>query len=152
MNPNQDGITHINIYSKGKTNLGQFLTNFAHSPITTGDGNFVSVEGYWYWLSNRQEAMRTVFGWNAKKTGKSYFRIIQLTEQEFQSKIREVCWIKIHSNPAMLNLFKESVLPFTHYYVFSNNVVKDAGYKWITEMWELFRTYIKNDYKSNIIK
>jgi hypothetical protein len=29
----QDGTTHINIYSKGKTELGRFLTNFAYIGI-----------------------------------------------------------------------------------------------------------------------
>ena len=147
MDPAQDGNTHINIYSKGKTELGRFLTNFAHSPITTEDGLFTSVKGYWYWLSNRDETMRTVSGWNAKKTGRTCPRTTQLTEQEFQRKIREACWIKIHFYQHMLKLFKESTLPFTHYYVFSNGFVKDAGYKWITDIWELFRTFIKNGYK-----
>lgn len=147
MNPNQDGNTHINIYSRGKTELGRFLTNFAHSPIITEDGPFTSIEGYWYWLSNRNEKMRSVSGGNAKKVGKTYPKTTQLSEQEFQRKIREACWIKIHSNNAMLRLFKTSTLPFTHYYVFANNFVKDAGYKWIIDIWELFRTFIKNDYK-----
>jgi hypothetical protein len=133
----QDGTTHINIYSKGKTELGRFLTNFAYA----------SVEGYWYWLSNRHEEMRIVFGWNAKKTGRLHTKTIQLTEQEFQRKIREACWIKIHSNQDMLNSFKNSTLPFTHYYVFSNGSVKDAGYKWITDMWRFFRTFVGNNYK-----
>lgn len=146
MNPLQDGINHINIYSKGKTKLGRFLTNFAHSPITTADGPFMSIEGYWYWLSNRNEIMRNVYGGNAKKMGKSFPRTIQLTEQEFQRKIREACWIKVHSNQPMLKSFKESSLPFIHYYVFSNGFVKNAGFEWTTAMWELFRTSIKNDY------
>jgi acetylornithine/succinyldiaminopimelate/putrescine aminotransferase len=147
MNPEQDGNTHINIYSMGGTSLGRFLTNFAYSPIMTEDGHFVSIEGYWYWLSNRSETMRTVSGYNAKKTGRLHPKTVQLTEQEFQRKIREACWIKIHSNQHVLKAFKNSTLPFTHYYVFSNGFVKDAGYKWIVDMWELCRTFIKNGYK-----
>ena len=49
--PTEDGITHINIYSKGQTELGKMLSNFAKFPIQTVDGNFMSVEGYWYFLS-----------------------------------------------------------------------------------------------------
>lgn len=144
MDHRQDGITHINIYSAGKTVLGKFLSNFTYSPITTDDdGHFDSVEGYWYWLSNRNDVMHAVHGYNAKKIGKSYPRIVQLTEEEFQKKIISACWIKIHSNPHMLSLFKDSTLPFAHYYVF-NGFVKDAGYKWITDMWELFRTHIQS--------
>ena len=49
--PNEDGITHINICSKGKTELGRLLSNFAHTPFwLQGAGRFESVEGYWFWL------------------------------------------------------------------------------------------------------
>jgi len=41
-----DGVTHINIYSKGKTSLDRALSNFAHTPIETVDGKFASIEGY----------------------------------------------------------------------------------------------------------
>lgn len=47
---NKDGIDHINIYSKGRTALGRFLSNFAQAEIETEDGEFASIEGYWYWL------------------------------------------------------------------------------------------------------
>jgi len=33
INPEEDGITHINIYSKGKTDLGRMLSNFAKLPF-----------------------------------------------------------------------------------------------------------------------
>ena len=50
INPKQDGISHVNIYSQGKTELGRMLSNFYHYQVITKDGNFTSVEGYWYWL------------------------------------------------------------------------------------------------------
>lgn len=31
--PDNDGITHINLYSKSRTVLGRQLSNFAHSPF-----------------------------------------------------------------------------------------------------------------------
>jgi len=141
-----DGITHINIYSKGKTHLGRYLTNFACTPIVTVDGNFNSVEGYWYWLSNHDDVMRTLYGFNAKKVGRSLPRTFELTHMDFELKIREACWIKLHSDQVMLDTFVASTLPFTHYYVFSNGFAKDAGFSWLVDMWEQFRTYIKNGY------
>jgi hypothetical protein len=142
-----DGITHINIYSKGKTELGRFLTNFAHSPILTVDGNFNSVEGYWYWLSNHDDAMRPLYGFNAKKVGRTIPKVFRLAPEEFQLKIREACWIKLHSNKLMFDLFVASTAPLAHYYVFANGFVKDAGFGWIVDMWEQFRTYIRNGYQ-----
>ena len=46
INPQNDGVDHINIYSKGLTELGRFLSNFEHILITTEDGDFNSIEGY----------------------------------------------------------------------------------------------------------
>ena len=49
INPDNDGIDHINTYSKGKTELGKLLTNFAHTPFVHPKyGEFQSVEGFWY--------------------------------------------------------------------------------------------------------
>ena len=31
--PNLDGINHINVYSRGKTEIGRFLSNMAHTPF-----------------------------------------------------------------------------------------------------------------------
>ncbi len=143
INSKKDGIDNINIYSKGLTELGRFLSNFSYSPITTVDGSFNAIEGYWYWLSNRQEEMRRLYGFYAKQVGKSFPRTHTLDEDVFKSKIQQACWIKIHSNQTMFNHFKNSSLPFTHYYSYGNKVV-DAGFKWLVEMWEYYRTYIQN--------
>jgi hypothetical protein len=50
IDPKKDGIEHINIYSKGRTALGIFLSNFTQCDLETEDGEFSSIEGYWYWL------------------------------------------------------------------------------------------------------
>ena len=62
--PNLDGVDHINVYSKGKTLLGQLLSNFAYSPFCHPEhGEFNSVEAFYYWLS----------------TGKKYHRLCCLS-------------------------------------------------------------------------
>ena len=40
-----DGVHHINVYSKSKTEIGRWLSNFSYSPIQTKDGDFESIEG-----------------------------------------------------------------------------------------------------------
>jgi len=141
-----DGVNHINVYSKGYTELGRFLSNFTRCTITTEDGRFESVEGYWYWLGNQRPEMIGLSGVNAKKIGRTFPKVNILNDDEFKRKIREACWVKIHTSPRMLDVFKESVLPFKHYYVFGGET-KYAGYEWLMEMWEYFRAYIKNGYK-----
>jgi len=63
---NDDGLSHINIYSKGMTELGRLLSNFANTPVNTPqDGKFTSIEGYWYWLlgkNDNREVLRTLHG------------------------------------------------------------------------------------------
>ena len=143
MAPNTDGIDHINIYSKAKTNLGMYLSNFTKSTILTVDGNFTSIEGYW--LGSRNDVLRELYGFRAKQIGKTLPRICVLTNEEFQLKIRDACWIKIHSVPQYLNEFTNSVLPFEHYYAYGDKVI-DAGFKWLIDMWTQYREFIKNGY------
>ncbi|MBF0379297.1 MAG: hypothetical protein HQK72_17715 [Desulfamplus sp.] len=142
----KDGLDHINIYSKGRTELGRYLSNFAYSPIQTQDGGFNSIEGYWYWLDTHNDNLRVLYGFKAKSFGEKLGKTITIDEESFQNKIKNACWIKIHSNDYYLNMFAHSSLPFKHYYVF-NGFIKDAGGKWMLEMWETYRTYIKNGYK-----
>jgi hypothetical protein len=71
--PSEDGIGHINVYSKAKTKLGRELSNFSFSPFThPEDGKFNSIEGYWYWLGCKQEKLRKVWGYAAKRLGREY--------------------------------------------------------------------------------
>ena len=50
LKPENDGIDHINVYSKGKTVLGRALSNFSYSRIRIPFlGTFLSVEAFWYW-------------------------------------------------------------------------------------------------------
>lgn len=146
----QDGIDHINIYSRGHTELGRYLSNFAYAPIQTQDGWFNSIEGYWYWLNTHNDQLRVLHGFKAKAFGKELIRSVSIDDYCFQERIKNACWIKIHSNQYYLNMFVHSSLPFTHYYVF-NGFIKDAGGRWMLEMWELFRSYIKNGYKYQVV-
>jgi hypothetical protein len=140
-----DGIDHINIYSKGRTELGRFLSNFAHTPINTEDGQFASIEGYWYWLGSGHDVLRELHGFKAKSVGKAFVKTRHIPEQEFKRKIQAACWFKLFRTPHMLNSFVNSNLPFTHYYVYGDKVV-NAGHNWLVEMWESFRTTIRNNY------
>lgn len=71
IDPNLDGITHINVYSGSRTELGRMLSNFCREEIYTKDGWFMSVEAYWFWLGispdcKERECMRDLFGYQAK--------------------------------------------------------------------------------------
>ena len=51
LDPKLDGITHINMYSKSATAFGRVLSNWAPCRLNLPEGQFRSVEGYWYYLS-----------------------------------------------------------------------------------------------------
>lgn len=48
--PKDDGIDHINVYSRGKTELGRILSNFSKTEIRKTYGTFSSVEGLYHYL------------------------------------------------------------------------------------------------------
>lgn len=142
MSPIDDGKKHINIYSKGKTELGRFLSNFARSPIETEDGKFMSIEGYWYWLGCKhpeKDLLRKHYGYKAKQIGRELGGKDWLDNETFKSKIKKAMNIKITSNVVMLEAFRTSTLPFTHYYVYGNKICLVPEAYWIIEEWERLR-------------
>ena len=78
LDPKEDGVSHINVWSRGTTDLGRDLSNFAHTPfVHPRYGPFQSVEGFWYWLSTGQKEikLRHLWGYLAKEEGKVKVRI-----------------------------------------------------------------------------
>lgn len=143
----QDGITHINIYSQGKTELGRMLSNFYKFPVGTVDGNFCSVEGYWYWLGieecEEKEVLRTLSGYQAKKTGSELRKKFDSrSDPEFENKILKAIWYKVRRKAEMFKSEAAS-LPFEHYYSFGGKIidVKDK-YPWMIDGIEKMRQHI----------
>lgn len=154
INPAEDGLTHVNIYSQGKTTLGQMLSNFYHYPIHTKDGDFNSVEGYWYWLGiedcKEKEILRKLYGYNAKKNGnelkKKYATRI---DEDFEKKILNAIWYKVKRNSHM---FTSDIakLPFEHYYNFGGKVVDVKNkYIWMIDGIDKMRNVILERIKNN---
>lgn len=143
--PADDGKTHINIYSKGSTALGRFLSNFADCNVDTEDGPFRTIEGYWYWLSCGDEDLRTTNGWESKKLGREQRAEDWLKSRDFKDKIRKAIYIKIVSDRDMLDQFLKSNLEFTHYYVYGTKVVDVPEAGWIIEFIDWLRTELKGN-------
>jgi predicted NAD-dependent protein-ADP-ribosyltransferase YbiA (DUF1768 family) len=157
INPANDGIDHINIYSKGQTILGRTLSNFKYAPFVCDDGPFDSVEGYWYFLQVNdncpdKERLREVNGYNAKNLGRELRNLYPnpITDQkEFEMKILTAISKKLTQNKVILDLLVESGdLPLTHYYVYGNGtnakVVETKGSEFIISFLEKTRTHFQN--------
>lgn len=134
--PELDGVSHINVYSKGVTTLGRFLTNFALAPAPTPDGKFNSIEGYWYWLSCKNDALRTLHGWEAKKVGRAVGGHDWVDSNEFQEKIKAAIKLKLEAYPSQFLELKNCKLPLTHYYVYGSKIVDVPQAKWILDFLE----------------
>ena len=126
--PETDGITHINVYSKGKTQLGRALSNFAHTPFNHAIyGEFASMEGFWYWIStgSKNDSLRRLYGFKAKSEGKQYPRVT-IPRHVFEGEIIEAAFYKLKDNPDIADMLMESTLPLTHYYAYGS---PGTGYK-----------------------
>lgn len=155
----EDGETHINIYSKGATTLGRFLSHFTRSDTLTAHGRFQSLEGYYHYLRgfisiagdskydlSRLEDLRHVDGSFAQSLGrwirndlqKSGLRYRELDEVFF-GHFREATMAKI-VNSDFANEFAESTLPFTHYYIIDKGMIyHHPRFDWLSNMLEDIR-------------
>lgn len=135
--PSTDGITHINIYSKGVTFLGRRLSNFSLFNFKCIDGHFASIEGYWYWLSTHEEKLRYLWGWEAKKVGKELRKTHSIKDPDFENKIKEA--IRIKSLEIKQLLIQSAPLPFVHYYNYGGKIHVPRDNLWVIEEWEILR-------------
>ena len=143
-----DGKTHINIYSGGKTPLGRFLSNFTYSPTETPHGTFNSLEGYYHYLKSTLAIMGSpnsdelFYQYNEAlyqlrlATGKSAQHFGRVLRQQLmangvwfddtQSIIKNELFVEALKNKisssGYRNVFLASTLPFTHYYLFGNSI------------------------------
>ncbi len=150
--PTEDGVTHINVYSRGRTELGRLLSNFAHTPFTHPKfGEFASVEGFWYWLSlgEQYNELRSLYGHKAKMVANDLkakgAKVCKL--RLFQKYVQEAITCKLEQNPHIYKMLKESSLPLLHYYVYGSDLTNPDKYKiihlkeqlWITQHLEYLR-------------
>lgn len=128
--PKSDGKTHVNIFSRSKTQLGRLLSNFANTPFTYQGISYKSVEGCLYFHRTENKKLINLHGSAAKKLGS------QLEEKRVESRELLKAWLyaKIFANPEIIELLLKNKLPFTHYYVMFGKKI-DAGGD-LPELWQ----------------
>lgn len=144
--PDMDGTDHINVYSGGLTELGRLLSNFAHTPFKHPEfGNFASMEGFWYWCGSGRshDHLRRLYGASAKSAG-AKCDPVPIPEEEFHEMIVSGFRAKIFQNSRLLELLKESELPFVHYFVYGKHIVHKAKHDWQMTALEKIRDEVKN--------
>lgn len=120
MNPKLDGVDHINAYSRGKTTLGRWLSNFWECEVVNTFGTFRSIENLWQWLKYEQPILRECEpyraktlpkkkGWRAKRKGAYH-------DAMSRQLVIDAMVQKFNKNPYLAKLFIENQLPVLHYY------------------------------------
>ncbi len=150
--PEQDGISHLNVYSKGKTELGRYLSNFANSPFQHNGCWFMSVEAGWFVYKLQKVAknypndvdyindlysLTKLYGFKAKFEGR---RLLEKWSAENVADIpkkvlKQLYLKKLEYNPEILSLLLENELPLVHYYVAKGNFVDASKYNWTVDLW-----------------
>ena len=131
IDPQTDGVDHINVYSGGATALGRGLSNFAHLPFKHPKyGFFASVEAFWYYVSTglKHEGLRRLYGAFAKKAGQKLERV-EMDESAFHQLICEAITCKIEQHPKLLQALLENTLPLRHYYVYGHGALSKVRLK-----------------------
>ena len=148
--PDTDGIDHINIYSKGKTELGRLLTNFAHTPFTYHPyGEFASIEAFWYYAKTGwvNEHLKPLYGFKAKEEGK---KCSVVHCPQFEELILEAIRCKLRQNKYLRELLTNSTLPLTHYYAYGTphnwKVVYQPQHDWQIEEISRIRSVCREYY------
>lgn len=144
INPDDDGKTFINVYSKGQTHLGRALSNFSPTPFKHPIyGHFASMEGYWYWIKTGKQhhQLKRLYGHSAKSAGT---KLMSVHNPDFQKTILEGIECKILQTPEIMEAFRtKPPMPLEHYYVFGvieKKVVPKEEHRWqlnaMKALWE----------------
>lgn len=155
-NPDEDGITHINIWLHAKTELGRELCHFYEMPfIHPVFGPFNSMEGLWQYVQAKEsdskiesermsaESLRYLSGMTAKRSGK---KLTWRHVDKFHEIINAANFYKIEQNSELKRMFVESNLPFAYYYVHKPpskefqclipRIINPEGYGWVVQGFE----------------
>lgn len=166
--PIEDGVTHINAYSKSRTRLGRMLSNFTKSPFELeGYGRWASIEGLWYALSVQREVwdtLRPLHGFKAKKVGRELRKTHPLpqtktagddwtleSQQEFRDTICAALRAKLRDNSDIREALRDSgSLPIRHYYFYGDvegpsppKVTEPTQGRWIWQHYERLRAELQ---------
>jgi hypothetical protein len=144
-NPAEDGITHLNVYSRAKTDEGKWASNFQYAPfIHPMLGRFHSIEGLWYWLSvspdnPKRDQLMYVHGAEAKKLGRELRGQDWVYSPAFEKLICQGIRAKYATYPEKLEAFRKTTLPLAHYYVMMGKPKYVTDGEWILQELDAIR-------------
>lgn len=149
LSPLNDGVDHINVFSRAKTALGKKLTNFNRNYFVHPKyGKFASVEACWYFRLLLEhgidsEEIKLTYGFAAKELGRKLLPVKDDDSagnfsDDFKEDICEAIRCKLRQNKDILKELTYSTLPLVHYYYFGKDeqnakIITVPQYDWIIE-------------------
>jgi hypothetical protein len=142
----EDGIDHINIYSKAGTELGKFLSNNTKTPFRHRIfGKFKCVDGFWWYITSveRDDYIRGLDGYQLQ----NFKRKLTLRNvKNFKAMVIDTIWQKIKQHQSYAKLLKESDLPLDCYSINDYGVLhRPTYYRWLLSGLEELRTALKEN-------
>ena len=155
--PEDDGVSHINIWSGAKTELGKSLSHFKRRPFVIDGVNFQSLEGYWHWLKldllNVDRSLLinlpNLYGQYARTEGRGIAKDNNLIgcdpTDDFWDKFKKAIKLSINSDRSLRVNFESSALPFTHYYSFGDRIIKPKNEDLLINLYEELRKELREE-------
>lgn len=135
-----EGVTHINAYSKSTLVTGRILSNFYPFYFRTEqDGEFASIEAYWHYLQlydcEEREAIRKLTGYKALELFRSVdSAYVHEKPADFQKKIARAVFMKMQAHKDIFIPAYEN-LPVVHYYVYGGAIAQHSICTEETDWW-----------------
>lgn len=158
-NPQGDGVTHVNVYSKSRCLLGKLLSNFAATQIEKDGLKFASIESWWYWtkanninsislfsqFSEEQlELLRENIGNEAKSLFRKIYKEDSSTFNPTPDELKGVYKLKLEAHPNIKELLLKNELPLTHYYMMFDKKISADEFLWTVNLWDEIKQEIIN--------
>lgn len=140
-----DGITHINVYSKGKTELGRLLSNFAHTPFKYNNEIFQSVESYWYYNKTSNLDFKDLIGYKAKEYYRNKYPKNYKGSNPSKEQLKEIYKLKLQYHPNIKKILLQNNLPLAHYYIMDGKQIDANEYLWTVKLWEEIKEELLDD-------
>ncbi len=141
--PDKDGVDHVNIYTRGATALGRSLSNLYECNIEHPYfGHFRTLEGLWFYMKTgfREDSFRLIKGLAARELGKKMdTEFYPLFSKMFKLGMLE----KLERNPQLQQDLVTNELPLLHYYVYNKAVINQDRHQWQLDYWMLLRAALK---------
>lgn len=137
--PSDDGVKHINVYTRGRTALGRNLSNFQECNIEHPHfGHFRTLEGLWYFLKTgcKDEMLRVMNGHDSRRHGAKLPAVhYPLFNKMFKLGMVE----KLDKNLQLQRDLVQNELPLVNYSNYQGRVIVTPRMEWQLEFWQTLR-------------